>query len=117
VVSVVTSATPLNCLGTPYPRSITTATVTLYDQYDQFINTPTAINVVIRCNYTPCTGTPTTITRTITIAPPAFESSIIWTSSSTVDCGGFGCLLETDQYSCALSNSASLAWRAGTTSC
>lgn len=111
------SSTPQDCLGTSYPVSLTTATAKVYDQYDNLINTPTAIDVVIRCNYAPCTGPPVTITRTITIPAGTNGASVNWDSSRTVDCGGFGCILETDAYSCALSNSASLAWKSGTTSC
>jgi hypothetical protein len=111
------AGTPQDCLGTSYPVSVTTATVNIYDQYDQLINAATSINVVIRCNYAPCTGPAITITRTITVPAGASGTNTSWDSSRTVDCGGFGCILETDQYSCALSNSASLAWKSGTTSC
>ncbi len=117
VTTTTVASAPQDCLGTSYPVSLTTATAKVYDQYDQLINTPTSIDVVIRCNYAPCTGPTVVITRTITIPAGASGANTNWDSSRTVDCGGFGCILETDQYSCALSNSASLAWRAGTTSC
>lgn len=106
-----------DCLGTPYPVSVTTATATVYDQYGAEINAASSITVTINTTYNPCYGGSSTSPLTIVIAGGTSGNSTSWDSSRTVDCGGFGCLLETQSYDCAFSNTAGLAWMAPTITC
>lgn len=119
VVSVDTSAPAQSCLGTDYPVTLTTVTATLLDQYNNGINNTSGspITIVVRSNYSPCYGGSAPTTRNIVIGTGQTGNSVNWDSSKTVDCGGSGCLLETDIYSCVQSNSASLPYLAGTIVC
>ena len=120
VVAETVAGSDLDCLGTPYARSITTVTATVYDQYGNITNVVgSAITVTVNTTYNPCYGG--SIPGTYNIVIPggniASGASVNWDSSRTVDCGGAGCLLETDTYDCAASNTASLPFRAGTITC
>jgi hypothetical protein len=120
VVAETVAGSDLDCLGTPYPRSITTVTATVYDQYGNITNVVgSAITVTVNTTYNPCYGgsIPGTYNIIIPGGNTASGASVNWDSSRTVDCGGFGCLLETDTYDCAASNTASLPFRAGTITC
>lgn len=109
--------TDLDCLGTPYTRYITTASATVYDQYNNVINAPSAISVNIRTTYNPCYGGSSTGGYTISIPSGSASAQVQWDSSRTVDCGGGNCLLETETYDCTIDNSLGLSWLAGTTVC
>lgn len=107
-----------DCLGTPYSVTVTSVTATLYDQYGvamAVVGSP--LTVVVNSTYQPCSGGSSTTTHNIVIPVGNTSASTSWDASRTVDCGGFGCLLETDTYDCAFSNTASLPWRSGTVSC
>lgn len=120
VEAVTLPGSDLDCLGTPYPRSITTVTATVYDQYGNITNVVgSAITVTVNTIYNPCYGgsIPGTYNIVIPGGNTASGASVSWDSSRTVDCGGAGCLLETDTYDCAASNTASLPFRAGTITC
>jgi hypothetical protein len=120
VTAETVAGSDLDCLGTPYPRSITTVTATLYDQYGSPTNViGSAITITVNTTYNPCYGgsVPSTYNIVIPGGNTASGASVAWDSSRTVDCGGAGCLLETDTYDCAASNTASLPFRAGTITC
>jgi hypothetical protein len=106
-----------DCLGTSYSVSTQTATATLYDQYGSVMNATSTITVTVNTTYSPCTGGGSTSAVNITITGGTSSGQSTWDSSRTVDCGGAGCLSETQYYDCALSNSASLPWKSGTTEC
>jgi hypothetical protein len=107
----------LDCLGTPYSRSITTVTATLYNQYGATMNAASTITVTINTTYDPCYGGSIPTTYNITISAGQSSGSVNWDSIRTVDCGQSNCIQETDTYNCAFSNTASLPWRSGTVSC
>ena len=107
----------LDCLGTPYARYTTTATAYLYDQYNNLINAGSNISVTINTTLNPCYGGSVPTSYGITILAGTASGQVIWDSSRTVDCGEGNCLLETETYDCAASNTASLPWKAGTVSC
>jgi len=108
----------LDCLGTPYPRSVTTAIATLYDQYGTAMDVVgSAITVTINTTYNPCYGGSVPSSYNIVIPVGSSGASVNWDSSRTVDCGASNCLLETETYDCAFSNTASLPWKSGTVSC
>jgi hypothetical protein len=106
-----------DCLGTPYSVTVTSVTATLYDQYGSPMNAASTITVTVNSTYQPCSGGSSTTGHNITINAGSSSGSTNWDAIRTVDCGGFGCLLETDTYDCAASNTASLPWRSGTVSC
>ena len=117
VNAVTVPGSDLDCLGTPYNRTITTVTATLYDQYGNPMNAPSTITVTVNATYNPCYGGSIPTTENITITAGSSSGSTNWDASRTVDCGGEGCLGESQTYDCAFSNTASLPWRSGTTSC
>jgi hypothetical protein len=117
VQSVDSSAAPQECLGTSYPVTLTTVTATLYNQNGSPMNAASTITVTVNSTYQPCSGGSFSSSHNITISAGTASGSVSWDSSKTVDCGGAGCLLETDIYDCAASNTASLPWRSGTISC
>jgi len=117
VTAETVAGSDLDCLGTPYPRLITTVTATLYDQYGSPMNAASTITVTVNTTYNPCYGGSIPTTYNITITAGQSSGSVNWDSSRTVDCGGAGCILETDTYDCAASNTASLPFRAGTITC
>jgi hypothetical protein len=117
VVADTVPGSDLDCLGTLYARSITTATATLYNQYGGTMNAASTITVTVNTTYNPCYGGSVPTTYNITINAGASSGSVNWDSSRTVDCGASNCVLETDTYDCAASNTASLPFRAGTVTC
>ena len=118
VEAVNTSGPDQDCLGTPYPVTVTTVTATLYDQYGATMNVVgSPITVVVNATYNPCYGGSTPTTYNIVIPVGDDGASVNWDSSRTVDCGASNCILETTTYDCAFSNTASLPWRSGTISC
>lgn len=106
-----------DCLGTPYPVMVQTATATVYDQYGNVINAGSNITVTLNTTYNPCYGGSSTVPVTITILSGTSGNSTSWDSSRTVDCGGSGCLSETQYYDCAFSNTAGFAWKSPTVTC
>jgi hypothetical protein len=118
VTAVTVPGSDLDCLGTPYNRTITTVTATLYNQYGGIMNVVgSAITVTVSATYNPCYGGSIPTTENITIGVGQSSGSTNWDASRTVDCGGEGCLGESQTYNCAASNTASLPWRSGTVSC
>jgi hypothetical protein len=111
------SGDPLSCLGTDYPVTIQTATATLYDQYGNTMNAVGDIVVTLNTTYTPCFGSSYTVPVTVTILDGYSSNSTSWDASRTVDCGQSNCVLETQFYDCALSNTASLSFKEGTVTC
>jgi len=105
-----------SCLGTNYSTTVETATVTLYDQFGNVINAPTTITVTVNTTYNLCSGGSITAPINIVISEGTSSGSTSWDSTRTVDCNG-ECLSESRYYDCALSNTASLAWKSGTVSC
>jgi hypothetical protein len=117
VEATTAAGSDLDCLGTPYARSITTATATLYNQYGATMNAASNITVVVNTTYNPCYGGSIPTTYNITINAGQSSGSVNWDSIRTVDCGQSNCIQETDTYNCAASNTASLPFRAGTVTC
>lgn len=118
LVAVTTEAgADYECLGNLYPTTLATATATLYDQYGNPTNAASNITVAINTDYNPCYNQPQTSTRNILIPAGSSSASITWTASATVDCGQSNCLIETETYNCAFSNTASLPWKSPTVSC
>jgi len=107
-----------DCLGTPYPVTVTTVRATLYDQYGTVMNVVgSAITVTVNSTYDPCYGGSIPTTYNIIIGVGQYTATVNWDSIRTVDCGASNCIQETDTYNCAFSNTASLPFRAGTVTC
>lgn len=107
----------VDCLGTSYPTTVTTVVARLYDNDGVWVNAPTNINVIVRTQYDSCYSGPIPSDYTITILAGNNTGQIIYTSSTTVDCGQSNCVPETITYSCAVSNSAGYLWRPGVVVC
>lgn len=109
----------VDCLGTQYPTSTNFVTATLYNNSGVPVNATSNIVVTFNQLFTPCYGgVSNTQQGTVTIlAGQSSANSQTWTSSTIVDCGQYGCLEETTQYDCALSNSAGYNWAIGTYTC
>jgi hypothetical protein len=109
----------VDCLGTAYPTENQFVTATLYNSSGVPVNAPTDIVVTFNRLFSPCYGGgDVTQTGSVTIlAGQSTADSQTWQSSTTVDCGQFGCQVESLQYDCALSNSAGYPWAFGTFSC
>lgn len=118
VVNMANAGT-VNCLGTQYPTENQYVTATLYDSNGTPVSAPSNVVVTFNQLFTPCTGGgATTQTGSVTIlAGQSSANSQTWQSATTVDCGQYGCQVESTQYDCALSNSANYPWAAGTFSC
>lgn len=113
------SAGTVDCLGDQYSTSTNFVTATLYNNSGVPVNATSNITVTFNRLYTPCFGGASSVQQG-TVVIPAGQStadSEIWTSSTIVDCGQFGCQQETIQYDCAASNSAGFNWAVGTTVC
>ena len=110
------SAANQDCLGTSYPVSQETVTATLYDQFGNVINAPGTITVVVNTTYVDCLNQTSTEPVNVTILSGNSSGFATFDSQRIVDCGG-SCAAETKNYNCALSNSASLPWKSGTTQC
>ena len=111
------SGPDLSCLGNDYPVIVQTATATVYDQYGNITNAVGNITVNLNTTYTPCFGPGYTQLIIITIVNGTSGASQSWDASRTVDCGQSNCVLETQFYDCALSNTAGLSWKSPTVSC
>jgi hypothetical protein len=107
----------VNCLGTDYDTTINQTVVTLTDDNGTPVNATSNINVLVRYEYTNCLNQ--TVDDTVTITIPSGQSSASYTyeAITTVDCGQYGCGIESKSYSCAVSNSASLSFTQGVTVC
>jgi hypothetical protein len=108
-----TSAEPVICYGTMPPTEGTstyhTTIVTLLDQYDNPIVPTSPINVVLGYHAYPCYGGPGfDFTVGVTITTSSSSASHTYTYSSLVDCGQSNCVIETNEYTGPISNSASL---------
>lgn len=99
---------PTDCLGNSYTTTQNATVVTLLDQFDNPINATSNVTVTIEYNSNPCTGGGSTFNDNITILAGTSGGVRIYTYTTTVDCGGFGCLPEGESYSANVSNSLSL---------
>lgn len=107
----------VDCLGTTYNTARGYVRATLYNNG---VATAAASNITVtyRKTYTPCVGQASDGDYTITILSGQSSGvSETWDTETTVDCGQYGCNLETTVYSCAVSNSANYSWAVGTTAC
>lgn len=103
---------PVTCNGTiPATEGLTyynKTTVQLLDQYNQPFLAASNITVVLGYNYMPCSGGTTPTTSSVIILAGQSSATNTYTHSTLVDCGSSNCVLETIDFTSAVSNTAGL---------
>lgn len=101
VSDVANNTYDLDCLGTLY-TAYTRATIATYTDSsgNETINYGSPVNVYVNYTYQPCFGGSYTTQHIITIPFGASQTAYVYDSSRKVDCGGFGCIDETQTIDC-----------------
>lgn len=117
VVDSFLSTGSVNCLGTDYNTTINRTVVTLTDNNGTAVNAVANINVLVRYEYTNCLNQTVNDILTITIPTGQSSASYTYEAITTVDCGQFGCGVESKSFDCVDSNSAGLPFTQGVPVC